>query len=585
VGGCSEECRDEECRDTGDDIDTGDETGVEAPSEFQNVIEMDVSDAINSVEEIIAVSEIIAMSTANEEELMAKEKELLEDLGGNPSEVDSCKRDDEMTASITVSSGPPMSPPQARTNDWEFDLDFLAGRDDGSLLTDEDTITSIVSEATLCCGRRNRGDEESFWDKEYELGPSPAQNPGPPFKVGDVILGDVPGHLWGMDPKVSWLQRCFVLQSDHPNYKIRMEKGATPWTNTAETYLIARWATGEGTQFAEDADNPFADLRADPSLHYGSYGVHVDSQLDSLKKIVEAKEFAKAVRADDAEVPKYLWNDRVRCPPDVTKAQRDIALEAFRKLGHRWFLRGLVRDCLAYVHTTHGTMWEKPRRSKDGELTKLSKDREAITSILWHSVNTSWFDCHAGSTLVHFRFPPRYREMARDGVEVFFEKPGPTTHDAQPSINDPRMREMAKEKTFKVVKRRYLLTLGNKAKSMIKYFAVPKGEDNIRMVYDATANHLNECVWVPSFWLPTIDLLLRTLNKYSWMTDRDVGDMFLNFRLHWKVRLYTGVDLSSLYDSPNDPGPRWAVWDRNLMGFVASPYCSVKMAFVTRPIN
>ena len=278
-----------------------------------------------------------------------------------------------------------------------------------------------------------------------------------------------------------------------------MEKGATLWTSTAESYLIARWAMGEGTQFAEDADDPFADLRADPSLHYGSYGIHVDAQLDSLKKIAEAKEFAKAVKADDAEVPKYLWNDRVRCPPDVTKAQRDIALEAFRKLGHRWFIRGLVRDCLAYVHTTHGTMWEKPRSSKDGELTKLGKDREALASILWHSVNTSWFDYHAGSTLVHFRFPPQYREMARDGVEVFFEQPGPTTHDAQPSINDPRMREMAKEKIFKVVKRRYLLTLGIKAKSMIRYFAVPKGEDDIRMVYDATANHLNECLWVPSF--------------------------------------------------------------------------------------
>jgi len=445
VGDFSEECRDEECRDTGDGFDTE----VEAPSES---IEMDVSDGTNSVEERIAVAEITAMSTADQEELIAKEKELLEDLGGNPSEVYSCKRDDEMTASRTVSSGPDMSPPQAWTNDWEFGLDFLAGRDDGTLLTDEDIITSVAPEATLCCGRRNRGVEEGFWDKENELGPSPAQNPGPPFKVGNVILGDVPGHLWGMDPKVSWLQRCFVLQADHPNYKIRMEKGATLWTNTTESYLIARWATGEGTQFAEDADDPFADLRADPSLHYSSYGVHMDAQLDSLQKIAEAKEFAKAVKADDAEVPKYLWNDRVRCPPDVTKAQRDIALEAFRKLEHRWFLRGLVRDCLAYMHTTHGTMWEKPRRSKDGELTKLGKDREAIASILWHSVNTSWFDYHAGSTLVHFRFPPRYQEMAWDGVEVFFEKPGPTTHDAQPSINDPRMREMAKEKIFKVVK-------------------------------------------------------------------------------------------------------------------------------------
>jgi hypothetical protein len=84
--------------------------------------------------------------------------------------------------------------------------------------------------------------------------------------------------------------------------------------------------------------------------------------------------------------------------------------------------------------------------------------------------------------------------MARDGVEVFFEKPGPTTREAQPRISDPKIREMAKEKIFKVVKRRYLQTLGTKIKSMIKYFAVSKGEDEIHMVSDATANCLNECI-------------------------------------------------------------------------------------------
>ncbi len=106
---------------------------------------------------------------------------------------------------------------------------------------------------------------------------------------------------------------------------------------------------------------------------------------------------------------------------------------------------------------------------------------------------------------------------------------------------------MAKEKIFKVVKRRYLQTLGTKIKSMIKNFAVSKGEDDIRMVYDATANCLNKCVWVPTFWLPTIESLIRTLDRYSWMTNRDVGDMFLNFKLYWTVVPYTRVDLSSLY--------------------------------------
>ena len=68
------------------------------------------------------------------------------------------------------------------------------------------------------------------------------------------------------------------------------------------------------------------------------------------------------------------------------------------------------------------------------------------------------------------------------------------------------------------------------------------------------------------------------------MTDRDVGDMFLNFQLHKDVVPFTGVDLSSLYDSPEDTGPRWAVWDRNLMGFAASPYNSIKMALIAEEI-
>jgi hypothetical protein len=120
---------------------------------------------------------------------------------------------------------------------------------------------------------------------------------------------------------------------------------------------------------------------------------------------------------------------------------------------------------------------------------------------------------------------------------------------------------MAKDKILKVVKWRYLLTMGIKVKLLIKYFAMPKGGNNVRMMYDATANKLNECVWVPTFWFPTIDLLVRALDRYSWMTDRDIGHMFLNFQLHGSVAPFTGVDLSLLYDDAEETGPRWAIWD------------------------
>ena len=70
---------------------------------------------------------------------------------------------------------------------------------------------------------------------------------------------------------------------------------------------------------------------------------------------------------------------------------------------------------------------------------------------------------------------------------------------------------------------------------------MPTGKDNVRLIYNATANKLNECVWVPSFWLFTIDSLVRVLNKELWMMDRNVGDMFLNYQLHWTAVPYTGV--------------------------------------------
>ena len=44
-----------------------------------------------------------------------------------------------------------------------------------------------------------------------------------------------------------------------------------------------------------------------------------------------------------------------------------------------------------------------------------------------------------------------------------------------------------------------MLRLGIKLKSLVKYFAVPKEEPDILIVYDATANKLNKCVWAPSF--------------------------------------------------------------------------------------
>jgi hypothetical protein len=86
------------------------------------------------------------------------------------------------------------------------------------------------------------------------------------------------------------------------------------------------------------------------------------------------------------------------------------------------------------------------------------------------------------------------------------------------------------------------------------------------------------------FWLPTINTLVRALGKHLWMTDRDVGDMFLNFQLHKSVVPFTGVDLLLLYEDKKEKGPRWAAWDQNLTGFAALPYNSIKMVLAVEEV-
>ena len=79
------------------------------------------------------------------------------------------------------------------------------------------------------------------------------------------------------------------MEAAHPTYKVRLEQGATVWTNTRESWLKARWVTGPGTQFAEDQDDPFADLQSDTTLQMGLYEIYIDAQHNTLSKIVEAK--------------------------------------------------------------------------------------------------------------------------------------------------------------------------------------------------------------------------------------------------------------------------------------------------------
>ncbi len=222
-------------------------------------------------------------------------------------------------------------------------------------------------------------------------------NPGPPFAVGGVILCNVGSH---------GLQQAFVIMSDHPYYQLRLEVGITVKASTQEAWMAPCLNSGSGNPNypATDANDPFVSIRRKVELgqgmgkqRMGLHGVHVDAQSISLMMVEEAKVFVKAVKADDVEVPEYLWNDRIKsgCTP---KEEWDAALIGFQWLGYHLFRKGLVKDCTQYLANTYGAGWRKKSR----------KSKDAIGD---------------------FWFPTRYQREARDGIKSFFEgRSVKTTH-------------------------------------------------------------------------------------------------------------------------------------------------------------
>ena len=62
------------------------------------------------------------------------------------------------------------------------------------------------------------------------------------------------------------------------------------------------------------------------------------------------------------------------------------------------------------------------------------------------------------------------------------------------------------------------------------YLLVPKGED-IRMLYSGMLSGLNNALWDPHFALTTVRTALRSTEEGTYMADRYIGGIFLNFML------------------------------------------------------
>lgn len=200
---------------------------------------------------------------------------------------------------------------------------------------------------------------------------------------------------------------------------------------------------------------------------------------------------------------------------------------------------------------------------------QLKLDRQIGHEVLEKAGKATWWDWSGGSVLVYWRWLKEYRQRAKCGLPVHFIRAKPTTMKKQRQENDEVVRERIRKKVQKVLERQYLGY--GPVESLISFFSVPKGKDDIRVVYNGTSSGLNEAIWVPRFPLPTMQRHLRQVDERTFMADADLGEMFLNFPLHKLLRRLCGVDLST--HIPKAGMERhWVRWERAAMGLRSSPY-------------
>ena len=101
--------------------------------------------------------------------------------------------------------------------------------------------------------------------------------------------------------------------------------------------------------------------------------------------------------------------------------------------------------------------------------------------------------------------------------------------------------ELVVKKIVPVRKRRYL-DIGH-VLSLIHYFYVPKGEDDVRIVYNGTGSALNDTLWTPHFGLPNVCHTAWSLVPGYFQCDLDIGEIILNFLLHEEMMKMSGVDI------------------------------------------
>lgn len=286
---------------------------------------------------------------------------------------------------------------------------------------------------------------------------------------------------------------------------------------------------------------------------------------------------------DDAEVEVDEWNRRVAegiglvyRPEKHAHAMDVLRRDLYRRYCHH--RHGVIGSFRRYMRQEYGDTWLEEMRDKlkvGQDNAEIVKSYDVGIDAIRRALGGSFWEWSAGSTVIFWRWPRCLWKELRDGVAIWFRKRElPKYWRQQHWPKEAAEKTKLKEKLAKVVERGYI-TRGF-VRSLTGFFAVPKGEGDIRVVYDAMKSGLNNAIWTPNFCLPTMKSVLDNADSSTYFGDIDLGEMFLNYFLDPALRPYAGVDLREL--DGNSMSARTCLrWERSLMGVRSSPFNCVRI--------
>lgn len=275
----------------------------------------------------------------------------------------------------------------------------------------------------------------------------------------------------------------------------------------------------------------------------------------------------KATKEDDAEVRCELWDKHL-----LEGFSRPLNMDVL-ELSLTHLREGFLNVWKRNVQRSYFA-WER-RKISQGHT--ISPDiREAARECIARASNSSWWHWNQGSRPFFWRWEEEYQIVIREGLPPWFVGEMKPWTAPQRGPRNASVRKSVGEKLAVIEKKQYIEK--GKIISLMPFFHVPKGEKDVRMVYDGSASGLNDIIWSPWFTLPTVDCLLRALEPDYSMADNDVGEMFHNFMLHDDMRQHCGLDLTLYPLRVNAPVevPCWRRWTRLAMGLRSSPYNAVQ---------